>query len=165
MATLTPLGPSASITARVSTTRTRLLTIDEPAAAGEALPKAVLRVGMRRSGLEDEDNGWIGGLAHCRGDCFGGGLASFHSVGEYAIGELAWSARMSLAGHTGISSPSMSTTLNDPACKVSLIPSTPGVTHRMLLGQAQSLAIPLQPLHLCSELFEQRLECRRRGLW
>lgn len=152
MATLTSLGPLASITARVSTSRWKSLTIDEPAAAGEALPEAVsLRVGM--PGLEDEDNGWIGGLIDGRGDCFGGGLASFHPVGEYAIGELGSSARMSLAEPTGISSPSTSTTLNDPACKVSLIPSTPGVTHRML-GQAQSLAIPLQPLHLCSELFD-----------
>jgi hypothetical protein len=31
-------------------------------------------------------------LVHRRGDCFGGGLASFHPFGEYAIGELAWSA-------------------------------------------------------------------------
>jgi hypothetical protein len=153
MATLTPLGPSASITAWVSTARTTWLTIDEPAAAGEALPEAVsLRV--RMPGLEDEHNGWIGGFIDGRGDCFRGGLASFHPVGEYAIGELTWSARMSIAEPTGISSPSTSTTLNDPACKVSLIPSTPGVTHRMLLGQAQSLAIPLQPLYLCSELFD-----------
>jgi len=114
MATLTPLGPSVSITARVSTTRTTLLTIDEPAAAGEALPEAV-SLQVRMPGLEDKHNCRIGGLVHRRGDCFGGGLAPFHPVGEYGIGELAWSARMSLAGPTGISSPSTSTTLNDPA--------------------------------------------------